>query len=48
MPEPAPERTPPDYERATCEHAALRPRCLYDADGRCVMCCGHYHRFSED
>jgi hypothetical protein len=33
---------------ATCEHAALRPRCGRDFNGRCVMCCAHYHFVSED
>lgn len=37
-----------DPKRATCEHAALRPRCKRDREGRCVMCCAHYHFFSED
>ena len=34
--------SPPD-----CGHA-LWPRCQGDTFGRCVLCCGHSHRFSED
>jgi hypothetical protein len=45
--EPAPERMPQDDKRATCEHAARQPRCKRDREGRCLMCCAHYH-FRED
>lgn len=30
-------------EPATCEHAASRPRCRRDREGRCIMCCAHSH-----
>lgn len=27
----------------TCEHVGRQPRCKRDREGRCLMCCGHYH-----
>lgn len=42
-----PMTTPPDDKRATCEHVDLQPRCKRDREGRCLMCCAHYH-FRED